>query len=52
MENTKNKRVVIPVIQKIWEDKMAISKCIREHGDLNDVARERNIIFAKPLRGI
>lgn len=45
---TKNNRK-IPMIQKIWEDKLAISKCIKEGGDLEELARKRNIVFAHPF---
>ena len=31
------------------EDKKAISECIRMGGDLNKLAKERGLKFAKPL---
>lgn len=50
MENTDKKTVRrIPMIQKLAEDKAAICKCIREGGDLGELAKRRNIVFAHPL---
>jgi hypothetical protein len=50
MKSTENKKVrKISMIQKLWEDKMAISKCIRENGDIEELARKRNIVFVHPL---
>jgi len=37
------------VLEKTLEDKKALSKCIRENGDLEKVLDERNIKLAKPL---
>ena len=37
------------IFQRILEDKKAINKCIKEHGDVKKVAKERGIKFAKPL---
>ncbi|MBQ8703619.1 MAG: hypothetical protein IJ524_04530 [Bacteroidales bacterium] len=49
-ESTDTKEVrVISKIQKIWEDKLAVSKCIREGGDLGELAHKRNIVFAHPF---
>lgn len=37
------------VFLKMIEDKKAISECIRMGGDLNKLAKERGLKFAKPL---
>lgn len=37
------------VFLKMIEDKKAISDCIRTGGDLNKLAKERGLKFAKPL---
>lgn len=47
IEKKNNRR--IPMIQKLAEDKAAICKCIREGGDLGELAKKRNIVFAHPF---
>lgn len=37
------------ILEKMMEDKKAIQKCIREGGDLKQVAKERNVRFVTPL---
>ena len=37
------------ILEKMLEDKKAIQKCIREGGDLKQVAKERNVRFVTPL---
>jgi hypothetical protein len=46
-ENKDRKRKSL--ILKLIEDKKAISECIRKGGDLNKLAEERGLKFAKPL---
>lgn len=47
MKKTNNSNTSI--LEKMLEDKKAIQKCIREGGDLQKVAKERNVKFATPL---
>ena len=47
MKKTNNSNTSI--LEKMLEDKKAIQKCIREGGDLQKVAEERNVKFATPL---
>lgn len=42
-QNTNN------VLHRMMEDKIAIRECIRKGGDLKKVAKERGVVFAKPL---
>jgi hypothetical protein len=37
------------VFQRILEDKRAIRKCIREKGDIKELAKQRGIKFATPI---
>lgn len=37
------------VFLRILEDKRAVSECIRKGGDLEKLAKERGIQFAKPI---
>ncbi len=37
------------ILEKMMEDKKAIQKCIREGGDLNQLAQERHVKFVTPL---
>lgn len=39
----------ISILEKMFQDKKAISDCIRNGGDLKKVAKERNVRFAKPI---
>lgn len=49
-ENTDFQKVEkIPMIQKLAEDKAAICKCVREGGNLEELARKRNIVFSHPF---
>jgi hypothetical protein len=49
MEENKNKKQKSPIL-KLIEDQRAISECIRKGGDLNKLAEERGLKFAKPVR--
>jgi len=46
---TKTKKPM-SIIEKMVEDKKAISKCIKEGGNLKRLADERGIKFAIPVR--
>jgi hypothetical protein len=48
MEEDKNKKHK-SLILKLIEDKKAISECVRKGGDLNKLAEERGLKFAKPI---
>lgn len=45
MKSAKNKNVLVKMI----EDKKAIQECIRKGGDLEKIAKQRNVKFATPL---
>lgn len=47
MKGTKTKQPNILV--KMLEDKKAIQQCIRQGGDLKQVAQKRNVKFVTPL---
>ena len=49
MDYNKPKNTRKSVFIKMIEDKKAIRECIRNRGDLNQLANERGIIFAKPI---
>jgi Tfp pilus assembly ATPase PilU len=48
MEAKKDKKQK-SLIFKLLEDKKAISECIRKKGDIQKLAEERGLKFAKPL---
>lgn len=37
------------LIERLYEDKMAISKCRKEGGDVQKLAKEREITFVTPF---
>lgn len=39
----------ITFAQKMLNDKVAICKCIREKGNIHELAQQRGITFVKPL---
>ena len=47
--NNDTKKVSVAFMQKMLNDKNAITKCIREGGNINNVAAERRIKLVKPL---
>jgi hypothetical protein len=48
MEAKKNKKQK-SLILKLLEDRKAINECIRKGGDIQKLAEERGLKFAKPL---
>lgn len=45
----KKQKETTSVFQRMMEDKIAIRECIKNGGDLKKVARERGLVFVKPL---
>lgn len=39
----------VNILEKMMEDKKAIQKCIREGGDLKQLAKKRHVRFVTPL---
>ncbi|MDE5852187.1 MAG: hypothetical protein K2H25_05300 [Alistipes sp.] len=39
----------VNILEKMMEDKKAIQKCIREGGDLKQLAKKRHVKFVTPL---
>lgn len=37
------------LIERLYEDKMAIAKCRKEGGDVQKIAKERGITFVAPF---
>lgn len=37
------------IFQKMIEDKKAVSKCVKQKGNLSKLAKERGIKFSTPL---
>ena len=50
MDNKKKEMRPVSVFQKILEDKRIIRECIQKGGDIKEIARQRGIKFATPLR--
>ena len=49
MTMEKKKNETFNVLHRMMEDKIAIRECIKKGGDLKKVAKERGLVFAKPL---
>ena len=47
--NNNSKKMSIAFMQKMMNDKNAITKCIREGGNVKNVAAERRIKLVKPI---
>ena len=47
--NRTDKNNTILIFQKVLEDKRAIRECIQKGGNIEKVAKDRGIKFAKPV---